>query len=174
MNKFNSSKPHIAIYGKCNSGKSSLMNILIGSNISIISDKAGTTTDAVKRNVEISSVGGVVVYDTAGIDDTTPLGKQRQESTINTLQLIDLAILVTTSSELDKIEIDFIKQLDVLSIPYITIRNNFAETNSNEGFNFKTPHTSDRNTFFELIKNALPSDSYLPERIFDNSVKCGD
>lgn len=172
LNKLNSQKPHIAIYGKCNAGKSSLMNILIGSTVSIISEKAGTTTDAVKRNIEISGVGAVVVYDTAGFDDSSQIGKLRVESTLNTLLLVDLAVVVVGDKELKNDEIEFVEKINVLSIPYVIVVNSF--TNSPDGFNFSAPKEGDRDALFALIANALPHDSYMPERIFGEKVKSGD
>lgn len=148
------------------------MNILIGSTVSIISDKAGTTTDAVKRNIEISGVGAVVVYDTAGFDDSSQIGKLRVESTLNTLLLVDLAVVVVGDKELKNDEIEFVEKINTLSIPYIIVVNSF--TNSPDGFNFLAPKEGDRDALFALIANALPHDSYMPERMFGGKVKSGN
>ena len=70
----NSSLPHIGIFGRCNSGKSTLFNALLGQEASIVSPVSGTTTDVVRRNLEWPGLGAVVLIDTAGLDDNTPLG----------------------------------------------------------------------------------------------------
>ena len=77
MKKGNDIKPHMGIFGRRNNGKSSFVNVLIGHEVSIVSPQAGTTTDPVKKSVEIFGIGPVVVIDTAGIDDTGELGKKR-------------------------------------------------------------------------------------------------
>src|SRR5512133_1575421 len=98
MTKGRESKPHIGIYGRRNTGKSSLINCLAGQDIAIVSDHAGTTTDPVKKSFEITGFGPVVLIDTAGIDDTGELVKQRVERTTRTLTIIDLALIVVTDN----------------------------------------------------------------------------
>ena len=82
-------KPHIGIFGRRNSGKSSLINLLTGQQIAIVSDTAGTTTDPVKKSIEIFGIGPCVFIDTAGIDDVGELGQQRVEKTMKVLEEID-------------------------------------------------------------------------------------
>ena len=78
-NKGKENKPHIGFFGRCNVGKSSIINSFIGQEVSIISPEAGTTTDTVKKTMEISGIGPVILIDTAGLDDETLLGKKRVE-----------------------------------------------------------------------------------------------
>ena len=92
------SKPHIGIYGRRNSGKSSLINCLAGQDIAIVSDHAGTTTDPVKKSFEITGFGPVILVDTAGIDDSGELGQKRIDRTLQTLDIVDLALLVVTDN----------------------------------------------------------------------------
>src|SRR5512139_2572128 len=99
MSKGRESKPHIGIYGRRNSGKSSLINSLAGQDIAIVSEHAGTTTDPVKKSFEITGFGPVVLVDTAGIDDTGDLGQKRVARTERTLEIIDLALLVVSGNE---------------------------------------------------------------------------
>ena len=68
MNKGRDTKPHIGIFGRRNNGKSSLINTLTGQDIAIVSEVAGTTTDPVKKSIEIAGIGPVVMIDTAGIE----------------------------------------------------------------------------------------------------------
>ena len=77
MSKGNELKPRIGFFGRRNAGKSSLINFLTGQQIAIVSDTAGTTTDPVRKSMEIGGIGPVVLVDTAGIDDEGALGKLR-------------------------------------------------------------------------------------------------
>lgn len=85
---------HISIFGRRNSGKSSLINALTGQDIAIVSDVPGTTTDPVSKAMEILPLGPVVVTDTAGLDDVGELGARRVERSLKVLERTDLAILV--------------------------------------------------------------------------------
>ena len=69
-------KPHIGIFGRRNNGKSSLINCLAGQDVAIVSEEPGTTTDPVKKSMEIPGIGPVVMIDTAGTDDTGELGEK--------------------------------------------------------------------------------------------------
>ncbi len=85
---------HISIFGRRNSGKSSLINALTNQQVAIVSDIAGTTTDPVSKSMEILPIGPVVVTDTAGIDDIGSLGELRVKTTLRVLEKTDLALLV--------------------------------------------------------------------------------
>ena len=85
---------HIAIFGKTNSGKSTLMNLLTGQEVSMVSDAPGTTTDPVYKNMELDTIGPVTLIDTAGFLDETALGKKRMERTRKVIDEIDCAILL--------------------------------------------------------------------------------
>lgn len=90
---------HIGIFGKVNSGKSSLLNAFTGQNISIVSDVPGTTTDVVTKAMEIVPLGPCVFIDTAGFDDETELGEARMERTRQAVEKCDMAILVIPLKE---------------------------------------------------------------------------
>ena len=85
---------HIGIFGKRNAGKSSLINALAGQPVSIVSDFKGTTTDPVKKAMELLPLGPVVLTDTPGLDDTGELGTLRIEKTQQILNTTDIALLV--------------------------------------------------------------------------------
>ena len=97
-------KPHIGIFGRRNSGKSSLINLMTGTGTAIVSPTAGTTTDPVKKSIEIFGIGPCVLIDTAGIDDIGDLGQQRVEKSLKVLDEIDCAIVVITDNRFDKEE----------------------------------------------------------------------
>jgi len=116
-------KPHIGIFGRRNSGKSSLINRLTGQNIAIVSDTAGTTTDPVKKSIEIFGVGPCVLIDTAGIDDVGELGQQRVEKSMKVLEEIDCAILVITENQFGVPEEQLIERMKALALPFFIVHN---------------------------------------------------
>ncbi|HOQ80093.1 MAG TPA: 50S ribosome-binding GTPase, partial [Candidatus Cloacimonadota bacterium] len=85
---------NICIIGKTNVGKSSLINAIIGQNISIVSDHAGTTTDTVTKVFELVPVGPVTFHDTAGYDDRSDLGKLRIKATYRSMWRSDIVIVL--------------------------------------------------------------------------------
>ena len=85
---------HIGFFGCRNAGKSSLVNVVTAQNLSVVSNTAGTTTDPVKKAMELLPIGPVVIVDTPGFDDTGELGAQRVARTAHVLQTIDVAVLV--------------------------------------------------------------------------------
>ena len=121
----NSSTPHsertsIAIFGRCNSGKSSLVNALTGQDVAIVSEQVGTTTDPVVKAMEITGVGACVIIDTAGIDDNSPLGQERIAKSHKVLERTDIAILLFTDAEPD-VELEWLEQIRRKEIPVIVV-----------------------------------------------------
>jgi len=91
-------KPHIGIFGRRNVGKSSFINALTGLDVAIVSEVPGTTTDPVKKSMEILGVGPAIIIDTAGIDDSGELGEKRIAKTLDVIKQIDCAILLITDN----------------------------------------------------------------------------
>ncbi len=120
----NSNRLHIGIFGKTNSGKSSLLNAITEQNISIVSEIEGTTTDSVVKAMEFLPFGPVLFIDTAGLEDNTPLGKLRVKKTLEELKRTDFAILVMDAT---KIDMAFYKdqeyQFKKYNIPFILVLN---------------------------------------------------
>lgn len=117
-------RKHIGLYGKRNAGKSSIMNAIIGQEISLVSDIKGTTTDPVSKAVELIPFGPVVFIDTGGIDDEGELGNLRVEKTIKTLEKVNLAIYVMEINDIDEESyLEFINEFKKRDIPYITVIN---------------------------------------------------
>lgn len=94
-----SERIHIALIGRTNAGKSTLMNRLAGQDVSIVSPEAGTTTDPVNKPMELNGMGAVVIMDTPGLDDGTTLGKERMARTAKILDRTDIAVILCTSTE---------------------------------------------------------------------------
>ena len=90
----NANRLHIGVYGKCNCGKSSLINAISNQDAAIVSDTKGTTTDPVLKTMEIHPIGPCVLIDTPGFDDTTTLGKLRVEATEKAADRTDIAVLI--------------------------------------------------------------------------------
>ena len=115
-----SHRVHIAFYGRCNSGKSSLINALTGQDVAIVSAVAGTTTDPVSKPIELPGVGATILIDTPGIDDNTTLGEQRKAQTLKTLNKTDIAVVLFHDND-TSIEKSLIAQLKAREIPVIGV-----------------------------------------------------
>ncbi|MBD5646814.1 MAG: [FeFe] hydrogenase H-cluster maturation GTPase HydF [Desulfovibrio sp.] len=116
-------RPHIALVGRRNAGKSALLNALAGQAVSIVSETPGTTTDPVAKTMELSPLGPVVLLDTAGIDDEGALGGQRVERTKSALCGVDAALLVTDGGRWDAPERELVALLEERHIPFVVVRN---------------------------------------------------
>ncbi|KEH98828.1 [FeFe] hydrogenase H-cluster maturation GTPase HydF [Clostridium massiliodielmoense] len=120
----NSNRKHIVFYGNTNSGKSSILNAIIGQEISLVSSVEGTTTDPVSKAMELLPFGPVLFIDTAGINDNSELGSLRVEKTLKTLNKADFAIYVMDINNIDGNQYgDFKEKFKKHSIPYITVIN---------------------------------------------------
>lgn len=114
-------KPHIGLFGRRNYGKSSLVNFLTGQTVSIVSSEAGTTTDPVKKTMEISGIGPVVWIDTAGVDDEGYLGSMRVEKTLRILPEVDLALILFTNNLFDIDEIRLVDACQSAGKPFLLV-----------------------------------------------------
>ena len=115
-----SHRVHIAFYGRCNSGKSSLINALTGQEVAIVSEIAGTTTDSVLKPIELPGVGATILIDTPGLDDNTPLGNQRKAQSLKALDKTDIAVILFHDND-TSIEEALIAQLKAREIPIIGV-----------------------------------------------------
>ena len=114
---------HIGIFGRRNSGKSTLMNALIGQSVSIVSDQPGTTTDPVEKPYELAPLGPVVFIDTAGLDDVGDLGALRIEKTRQVLERVDVALVVVDAGGLNETESGLIATLCEAQTPFAVVFN---------------------------------------------------
>lgn len=123
-------RKNIAFFGRTNSGKSLLVNAVTAQNMSIVSEIKGTTTDPVKKVMELFPLGPVTIIDTAGLDDDSELGEERMAKSLEILNQTDIAVLVADSSlflqgenPLGKYEEELKRKFQELKIPYITVFN---------------------------------------------------
>ncbi len=120
LNTSNAERSHIGFFGRCNSGKSSLINALTGQTVAIVSDIAGTTTDPVSKPMELPGVGASVLIDTAGFDDATPLGQKRSEQTKKALDKTDIAVLLFNNRDI-AMEVEWCNEIRKRNIPVLAV-----------------------------------------------------
>ena len=117
-----SERLHIALFGRRNVGKSSLINALTGQQVALVSDVPGTTTDPVIKSMEILPLGPCVLIDTAGFDDSGEVGDLRTQRTREVIKQADMALLVTDGDSLDQ-ETAWARMLKQADVPYLAILN---------------------------------------------------
>lgn len=126
-------RKHVVLYGKTNSGKSSLFNRLCNSNISIVSEREGTTTDPVSKGVELIPVGPVLYIDTAGLEDNTALGDLRVNKTLDLLKRTDIALYIIDGKDKDLSSFNKMKkEFKKYNIPYLLVINKVDMLENNE------------------------------------------
>lgn len=126
-----SNRIHIGFFGMRNAGKSSLVNAVTGQNLSVVSDILGTTTDPVRKTMELLPLGPVVIIDTPGYDDEGELGDLRVRKTKNVLDETDIAVLIVDSTkELSSYDQGLIKDFQKRNIPYVIAYNKFDLINN--------------------------------------------
>ena len=171
-------KPHIGIYGRTNSGKSSLLNFITGADTAIVAPQRGTTTDAVRKSYEIIGFAPVIFIDTAGVDDTSELGTKRVARTLETVGQIDLALIVF--QDLGECEEELAALFDRHEIPFIPVHNGASGPGAVAGgskvIEVDAAGTDDgqREALLEEIKRQLPENSYALPSMFGTRVGAGD
>jgi len=185
-NKGRDHKPHIGIFGRRNIGKSSLINALSGQETAIVSDVAGTTTDTVKKSMEIEGVGAVVLIDTAGIDDVGELGKKRIAKTEEALKIIDLAILVISDNIIEEPELDLIRKFEEYSTPWFAVHNkedlvtinshttDFFTSRAKDLIPFSTVAKTDLKEIIQKIQKHIPESAYKIPSLIGDIMHYGD
>ncbi len=115
-------RAHISFFGRRNAGKSSLVNAIANQNVSIVSDILGTTTDPVRKTMEILPLGPVVIIDTPGFDDEGMLGKMRVTKTKDVLKQTDIAVLVVDAGQgYHEDDLAFLALLKEMKLPYVVV-----------------------------------------------------
>ncbi len=148
---------HIGFFGCRNVGKSSIVNAVTNQDLSVVSDVKGTTTDPVKKSIELLPIGPVIIIDTPGFDDEGTLGEKRVEKTKKILRSCDIAILVTTiDRELNIAEQELISIFKEREIPYIIVKNKKDLLNEKPANSENIIYTSaTNNEGIEELKNAI-------------------
>ena len=125
MNKIKgiNTQPYLGIIGRRNTGKSSLINALAKQDLAIVSDIPGTTTDPVKKSIEILGIGPTVIIDTPGYDDVGELGLKRVKKTFEVIKQIDLALLVINDYKIEKEEKEIILKFEETHTPFLIVNN---------------------------------------------------
>ncbi len=122
---------HIGIFGKRNSGKSTLINAITGHNTALVSDVAGTTTDPVYKTIEIHGIGPCVLIDTAGFDDIGDLGYMRVEKTKLAMEKTDIALIVCSVEDITQ-ELEWAKEFKNRKTPIIMVINKIDQINNTD------------------------------------------
>ncbi len=180
-------KPHIGIFGRRNNGKSTIINLLAGQEIAIVSDTAGTTTDPVKKSIEIQGIGPAVLVDTAGIDDVGDLGKKRIAKTIQALKTVDLAILVIANNEFGENEKTLISNFKKFAVPFFIIHNksdlikltdslrqSIENKYANDILEISAIDGLQSDNIIELIRKNTPESAYRSNSILGGLLSYGD
>ncbi len=187
MSKGRESKPHIGIFGLRNRGKSSIINALSGQQIAIVSETPGTTTDPVKKTVEVKGIGPTIFVDTAGIDDAGELGHQRVYRTQEVLEMVDVAVLVLADNELTKEDEMLIARFIDLEIPYILVHNKsdlrmpdlafqkqISTKYAKKIIEFSALQDTHRDKLLLEIVNIMPPSVYMKKSILGDILNYGD
>ncbi|MDP4209084.1 MAG: [FeFe] hydrogenase H-cluster maturation GTPase HydF [Bacteroidota bacterium] len=187
MEKGKDAKPHIGIFGRRNNGKSSIINALTGQDVAIVSDIAGTTTDPVKKSMEIPGIGPVILIDTAGIDDSGELGQKRIEKSLHALTTVDAALLIITGNAFNEYERNLISEFNKYDVPYLIIHNKsdlepiseIVKASLSKEFgtsiiDFSAIRPDNLETLISELKNVIPETAYRSQSLIGDLVKQGD
>lgn len=174
--KGNEEKPRIGIFGRRNMGKSTLINYLTGQQVAIVSPTAGTTTDPVRKSMELIGVGPVVWVDTAGIDDEGDLGRLRVEKSYEALPQCNLVLLLFREWGAEEEEVR--RRCEEAKVRLMRI---YAKADEgcpqgldDDVFVLSTKDDSLREPLTKLIRAALPETSYRHRSLLGDILKAGD
>lgn len=170
-------KPHIGIFGRRNVGKSLFINALTGSDVAIVSELAGTTTDPVRKSMEIFGIGPVVLIDTAGIDDVGMLGEKRTAKTLEIIKQVDCAILLIANNIFGEFEENLLKRFNDWKLPCLLVHNKSDEEPLNIPMNaleFSSLTRENLEGVLEALKKTIPNTAYHQPSLLKGIIKKGD
>lgn len=187
MNKGKEAKPHIGIFGRRNTGKSSIINVLTGQDVSIVSPHPGTTTDPVKKSIEIPGIGPVIIIDTAGIDDSGDLGVKRVSKSMQVIETIDLAILVLSENCFGSFEKDLLDAFYEQGVPCLFVHNKtdrialkpelmhlLKERFNGSVVEFSALHPDNPEELVDTIRRMMPATAYRRQSLLGDFLRYGD
>ena len=181
------SRPHIGIFGRQNTGKSSLINLLTRQETAIVSDVPGTTTDPVKKSVEIFEIGPVVLVDTAGIDDAGELGRKRINKSLDAIKKVDCAVLLIAGNQFGQYELELIRHFGKFGIPYLILHNKsdlskiaaltktaIKHHSDATVIDFSAKDPGDSEKIIDALKKIIPGESQHHRTLIGDLVKPKD
>ncbi len=187
MKKGRENKPHIGIFGRRNNGKSSFINAIAGQDIAIVSDTPGTTTDPVKKSVEIFGIGPAILIDTAGIDDEGALGELRVKKSLQVIRSIDLAIVIITANTVGSYEHELVQEFKRFDVPCLFVHNKsdlepltaltagmITEDFDTPVVEFSSLDPSNQEKLLETIVQQMPPSAYTGRSLLAGLVEPGD
>ncbi|MBF0315191.1 MAG: [FeFe] hydrogenase H-cluster maturation GTPase HydF [Oligoflexia bacterium] len=186
-------RPHIGIFGKTNSGKSSFLNKLTAQQVSIVSEVKGTTTDPVIKSMEMGDLGPVVFIDTAGIDDESGggggIGHKRVQASKEVLGRVDLAIILLCANTISSEEESLIKELNILETPFLFIHHKSDLQKISENFSQKltesyhvpvydfsslTSSEAEIKNLISIMKSKIPEQALNNPSILSDLISYGE
>ncbi|MBR1850343.1 MAG: [Bacteroidales bacterium] len=185
--KGNENKPIVGFFGRRNSGKSSLINFVTGQQVAIVSAEAGTTTDPVRKSMEIGGVGPVVLVDTAGTDDVGSLGQERVERSLAVLPTVDLAVLLFTAGNFGAEERAIVEACRSRNVPLLPVCSQVDRLQPEadwlvqvgrecgaEVFCLSVTDPERHEPFLQRVREALPESAYRSPSLLGDVVAPGD
>jgi len=187
MIKGKDAKPHIGIFGRRNNGKSSIINALAGHDVAIVSEISGTTTDPVKKSMEIPGIGPVILIDTAGIDDTGDLGRKRIERSKEILKTVDAALLVLANNIFGDEEKQLIDEFANYEIPFVIVHNKtdlepinnrtrqkISDYTPTATLAFSAVQPTEIETLIDHLRRIIPESAYRNRSLIGDLIRQGD
>lgn len=187
MKKGLANKPHIGIFGRRNNGKSSLINVLTNQDLSIVSSTPGTTTDPVKKSIEINGIGPVILIDTAGIDDVGDLGLLRVSKTMDVVEQVDVAMLLLADNVFGDFEAHLISKFSEKDIPFLIVHNKEDKTPlsaelmadlkmrfKKDVIRFSVEKPTNLDNVIKLISAIIPPSIYKKASLLGDLLSYGD
>ncbi len=178
---------HIGIFGRVNTGKSSLINMITGQEISLVSNFTGTTTDPVKKSVEITDIGPAILIDTAGMDDLGEIGSMKIQRSKEVIRRVDCAILLISGNQFGDYEVRLIEQFNKNEVPYLIAHNKsdidkiaaitktaIKQYSNAEIIDFSTTQPADKERLIDALKRIVPETAFLKSSLIGDLVKPND
>lgn len=169
----------IGLFGRTNVGKSTFMNLIANQDVSIVSKKAGTTTDVVEKSMELLPLGPIVLLDTGGLDDPTDLADERKTRALRVMERCDIAVLISDEKSFGPFEDEIVALASKKNCPIIVVASkaDLIEPNPRADFSFGLPSVSDhsevRTAFKEALIKVAPQEVLSPPALIGDLIPSG-